>query len=91
MKKTILMIFIGIAIFTFSTTSCKKNSALDCGTQALEFLEALSDFDFDPTVSTCNALKKAAEDYLKSCKKFMEADKIDDIEDLLDEIGGCDA
>jgi hypothetical protein len=89
MKKTILMIFIGIAIFAFSTTSCKKTSAVDCVVQASEYGEATLDFIDDPTVSTCNALKKAANDYLKSCKKFMDADDIEEIEDALSEIGDC--
>lgn len=84
------MIFIGIAIFAFSTTSCKKtNSAYDCVIKAGAYGEATLEFIEDPTVSTCNAVKKAANDYLKSCKKFMDADDIEEIEKQIADIGDC--
>ncbi len=91
MKKTILMIFIGIAVFAFSTTSCKKtsSSAVDCVIKAGEYGEATLEFLENPSVPTCNAVKNAANDYLKSCKKYMDADDIEEIEAAIAEIGDC--
>jgi hypothetical protein len=89
MKKTFLSLFAALAIFAMTTTSCKKDSAVTCSVKALEYLEAYTEFMEEGTVANCNAFKKAANDYLKSCKKFMDADEIEEIEKEIADLAEC--
>lgn len=88
--KKIFLGFVMLLAMSFSISSCSKDNAFSCVNKAAEYAEASLDFLDSPSVATCNALKKAAQAYLKSCKKYMDADEIEDISNEIDELSCVD-